>query len=125
MPEQKKGDWLQDTIMFPVVEQLGEVSSYGDYANNGMVNVNMNFPQRQNYLYQVIIEYGRARGSAGGPCRHQPRRREGQGRGQRHARFENAIYFYGVAGLQNYGILTTRRSVASLTPATKAAGGTT
>lgn len=125
MPEQKKGDWLQDTIMFPVVEQLGEVSSYGDYANNGMVNVNMNFPQRQNYLYQVISEYGEREVQRAGLAGINLVAEKDKAAANVMARFENAIYFYGVAGLQNYGILNDPSLGASLTPATKAAGGTT
>src|SRR6185295_13081242 len=33
--ENRKGSWLDQTAMFPVVEHTGEVSSYGDYNNSG------------------------------------------------------------------------------------------
>src|SRR6185437_14865934 len=33
--EKKAGDWLEETRIFPVVEETGEVSSYDDYSNNG------------------------------------------------------------------------------------------
>jgi hypothetical protein len=56
--EERKGTWLDDTAMFPVVEHTGEVSSYGDFAENGRAGANTNWPQRQSYLFQTIAEYG-------------------------------------------------------------------
>jgi hypothetical protein len=38
-------------------------------------------------------------------------------------KFSNLTYFFGVAGLQNYGMLNDPNLSAALTPATKAAGG--
>ncbi|WP_053080455.1 major capsid family protein [Methylobacterium variabile] len=122
--EQKKGDWLQDTVMFPVVEHTGEVSSYGDYANNGMVGVNMNWPQRQNYLYQTISEYGERELGRAGLAGINLVAEKDEAAANVMGRFENSIYFFGVAGLQNYGLLNDPALPASLTPATKAAGGT-
>lgn len=58
MGEVRKGTWLDDTTMFPVAEATGEVSSYGDYNNNGRAGVDTNWPQVQSYLFQVIKEYG-------------------------------------------------------------------
>jgi hypothetical protein len=45
--EVKRGDWLQDIIYFPVVEATGEVSSYGDYNENGNAGINVAWPARQ------------------------------------------------------------------------------
>ena len=56
--EELKGDWTQDTTIFPVVEHTGEVSSYGDYATGGQARANTNWPEVQVYLFQSIIEYG-------------------------------------------------------------------
>src|ERR1700687_115236 len=56
--EVQRGTWLDDTIMFPVVEATGEGSSYGDYNINGRAGVNTSWPQRQSYLFQLIKEYG-------------------------------------------------------------------
>ena len=38
-------------------------------------------------------------------------------------KYQNLTYFFGVAGLQNYGLVNDPRLNASLTPATKANGG--
>lgn len=121
--ERKKGTWVDQTAMFPVVEQTGEVSSYGDFNENGRSGANMNWPQRQSYLWQTIAEYGELEIE-----------RAGLGRvnwvGEVDAaainvsyRFMNQTYFLGVQGLQNFGLLNDPNLSAALTPATKAYGG--
>ena len=123
--EQKKGNWLQDTIAFGVLEHTGEVSSYDDYANNGNVNVNMNWPMRQNYLYQTISEYGEREVERAGLTGINMVAERDAAAANVMSRFENAIYFSGVLGLQNYGILNDPSLGPALTPAPKAAGGVT
>jgi hypothetical protein len=56
--EARKGDWLTETAMFPMVESTGEASSYDDYNGNGRAGVNVQFENRQSYLYQVFTEWG-------------------------------------------------------------------
>src|SRR5690242_9601015 len=40
--EVRKGTWLDQTAMFPVAEATGEVSTYGDFNENGRAGVNTN-----------------------------------------------------------------------------------
>ena len=56
--EKRKGSWTDRTALFPTVEHTVEVTSYGDFSGNGRAGANMNFPQRQAYLFQVVLEYG-------------------------------------------------------------------
>lgn len=122
--EQQKGDWLLDTVAFGVIEHTGEVSSYGDYSNNGNVGVNMAWPQRQNYLYQTISEYGEREAARAGLAGLNLVAEKDNAAATVMGRFENAIYFFGVQGLQNYGLLNDPALPAAISPATKAAGGT-
>lgn len=122
--EQKKGDWLQDTIAFGVIEHTGEVSSYGDFNNNGTTGVNANWPQRQNYLYQTTSEYGERELGRAGLAGIDLAAEKDNAAANVMGRFENTGYFFGVQGLQNYGLLNDPALYAPLTPATKAAGGT-
>lgn len=122
--EQRKGDWTQDTAMFPVVEQTGEVSSYGDFAQNGRAGVNMNWPQFQQYRYQVIIEYGDLESERAGLGKINYVSELQMAAAAVMGKFENTVYSFGVSGLQNYGALNNPYLSAALTPATKAAGGT-
>ncbi|HEY6030502.1 MAG TPA: DUF2184 domain-containing protein [Gaiellaceae bacterium] len=122
--EQRKGDWTTDTAMFPVVEQTGEVSTYGDFAQNGRAGVNMNWPQFQQYRYQTIIEYGDLETERAGLGKiNYVAELQASGSAVM-SKFENTVYSFGVQGLQNYGVLNNPYLSAALTPATKVAGGT-
>lgn len=123
--EVKKGDWLMQTAMFPIVEYTGEVSSYGDFSENGRTGLNTDFPNRQAYLYQIIKEYGELEMERAGLAKIAWATELDKAAINILNRFQNNTYFFGVAGLQNYGGLNDPNLTASLTPATKAAGGTT
>ena len=56
--EVRKGSFVDRTAIFPMVEQTGQVASYGDYNTDGHAGANMNFPVREAFNYQVIVEYG-------------------------------------------------------------------
>lgn len=122
--EVKKGTWLDQTAMFPVVEQTGEVSSYGDYNTNGSTGVNTNWPQRQSYLFQTIKQYGQLELERAGLARIGWVSELDASAAQVLNRFANLSYFFGIAGLQNYGALNDPNLSAALTPAVKAYGGT-
>lgn len=123
--EVKKGDWLTDTELFPVIEQTGEVSSYGDFNNNGRAGVNMNWPAFQSYLFQTTISYGERELGRAGLAKINYASELQTSAADILARYQNLTYGFGVSGLQNYGILNNPYLSAALTPATKAWGGTT
>lgn len=122
--ERKEGDWLRDTAMFPVVESEGEVSSYGDFNDNGHAGANTNWPQRQQYLYQIMKEYGQRETERAGLARINWVSEIDKSAATIMKRYENLTYFFGVTGLQCYGLLNDPSLSASLSPAPKAAGGT-
>lgn len=123
--EVQKGTWLDDTILFPVAEATGEVSSYGDRSENGRAGVNTSWPQRQSYLYQVIKEYGERELERAGLARINWVSEIDKAAALTLNTYANYTYFFGVSGIQNYGLLNDPNLSASLTPGTKAAGGTT
>jgi len=122
--EVKKGDWTTETAMFPVVESTGETSSYGDYSENGSVGVNSNFPQRQSYHYQVMTQWGERELERAGLARIDWANRMNIASVLTLNKFQNKTYFFGVAGLQNYGLLNDPNLSAAIVPTTKVAGGT-
>jgi len=124
MGEERRGTWVDDTIMLPVTEAAGEVSSYGDYAENGVVSSNANWPQRQSYLFQVVKQYGERELDRAGLARINWVAELDYSAATMLNKFSNLTYFFGVQGLQNYGLLNDPHLNASLTPATKAYGGT-
>lgn len=122
--EQKKGTWLDQTAFFPVIEAVGEVTSYGDFNENGHVGANLGFPQRQNYLFQTIKEYGQLELERAGLAKVNWVAEIDAAAATVINKFLNNSYFFGIAGIQNYGILNDPNLPASLTPALKAYGGT-
>lgn len=121
--EKRKGTWLDDTAMFPITEETGEVSSYDDFAENGRSGLNTNWPQRQSYLFQIMKEYGERELERAGLAKIDWVSGINKSAAGAMNRFQNLSYFFGIAGLQNYGLLNDPNLSASLTPATKAGGG--
>lgn len=123
--ETRKGDWVDDAIGFPLIESVGETTSYGDFNDGGgQQSANANWEYRQPYLWQTFTEWG-------------DREAERMGRGRidwvaklniatavSHDKFYNNSLFYGIAGLANYGALNDPSLSAAITPSTKSAGGT-
>lgn len=122
--EVQRGDWTQDTIFFPVIEATGEVSSYGDYNNNGRAGVNASWPQRQNYIFQTIEEYGEREMDRAALARINLVSAIDKAAATVMSKFMNYTYFFGLTGLQNYGLLNDPNLSAAIAPAPKAAGGT-
>ena len=122
--ETKKGDWTTDTAMFQMVESTGEVSSYGDYSENGRAGVNFNTPQRQSYHYQVMTQWGERELERAGLARIDWANRLNIASILTLNKFQNKSYFFGISGLQNYGLLNSPQLSAAITPTTKTAGGT-
>lgn len=122
--EEKKGDWTTQTAFFPMVEHTGEVSSYGDYNENGSSGANVNWPQRQSYLYQTFKEYGELELDRMGLAKLSWVAEQDRAAALAMNKYENLVYAFGIAGLQNYGALNDPNLPASLSPAPKAYGGT-
>lgn len=123
--ETKKGDWLTETAMFPVVESTGETSGYGDYSTSGVAGVNTNFPQRQSFHYQVMTQWGEKELERAGLARIDFANRLNMASILTLNKYQNKTYFFGVSGLQNYGLFNDPSLSAAIAPTTKAAGGTT
>lgn len=121
--ERKEGNWVMDTIMFLQIEHTGEVSSYGDYSEDGLAGANSNFPQRQNYIFQTIVQYGDRELERAGLAKFNWASELNRAAAWTLNNFQNFSYFYGIAGLQNFGLINAPGLSAPLTPALKAWGG--
>lgn len=122
--ERKEGDWTSQTAMFLVVENTGEVSSYGDQNTNGLSDANATFPQRQPYLFQTIVQYGDLEEARMATAKLNWVSEKQVSAAKTLDKFLDYTYHNGVSGLQNYGLLNDPALSAPLTPSTKAAGGT-
>lgn len=121
----QKGSWELDTAMFGMVEMTGETASYGDFNQDGRSDANVNWPQRQNFRVQTFTEWGELELARMGLAKVDWAARKNISSANTLNRWMNAMYFYGVGpALQNYGGLNDPSLAPALTPATKAAGGT-
>lgn len=120
--EIKKGDWTTDTAMFPVIESTGEVSSYGDYSNNGVAGANFDFPQRQSYHYQVVTQWGERELERAALAKVDWANRLNIASVLTLNKYQNKTYFFGVAGLQNYGLLNDPGLIAPIAPTVETGG---
>lgn len=116
--EMKKGDWVTTVTTFIVVESDGEVSAYGDYSNSGNADVNTNFPQRQSFHYQTFTQWGEKELAYSGLAGIDLASRKNVSSALVLNKFQNKTYFYGVAGLQNYGLLNDPALLPSIVPST-------
>ncbi len=114
--ETKKGTWVSDTAMFIVAERTGEVSSYGDFSQDGMSNANVNFPQRQSYHYQTNTRWGERELARASEAKIDWANQVNRGSALALMKYQNLTYLYGVAGLQNYGGTNDPSLPASLAP---------
>jgi hypothetical protein len=121
--EVKKGDWTDETIAFPTVEYDGETTAYGDFDDKGHTGANVNWPQRQAFLFQTIKEYGEREVARQDKAKINWISELDQAATTNMKKFENTAYFFGIAGLQNFGLVNDPALPASLTPATKTEGG--
>ena len=123
--EVKKGDWTTQSLMMPLAESVGHVVSYGDYDNGGTVDMNVSWVPRQPYYYQTIKRVGDREQAQWGVAQIDNNARKDRAVVDTFARFQNRSYFFGISGLQNYGLLNDPSLITPITPATKTAGGTT
>jgi hypothetical protein len=118
--EERVGSFIDTNWIFPVVEHDGQVSAYGDHSNDGNSGANMNFPQRQNFIFQTIGRWGQVE------LERAALAKIGWAEDVRGAaidvlqKFLNQMQFYGVAGLSNYGILNSPGLFPAIAPAPKA-----
>ena len=113
--EVKKGEWTSNSVIFPVVESVGETSSYGDFNENGLSDVNANWPSRQPYHYQNIIRVGEKEMALAGTAGLDWASRKQISSVLTLNKFQNKSYIYGIAGLQNYGMLNDPQLLPSIT----------
>lgn len=123
--ETKRGDWTTDATQFPVVESTGQVSSYGDYNNNGSTGSNVNWVPRESYHYQTISEWGERELERYALAKINYASEVNIASALTLNKFQNKTYFFGVDGLKNYGGLNDPDLPTPITPTPSGTGGGT
>lgn len=102
---EKRGDWTNPIMQFNMIEHTGQVQPYGDYAEDGDVNLNVNYPTRQSYVFQTMASWGDQQIAKYGQAKINYHQQKAIAAAKTIKIAHNTIWFYGVSGLQNFGIL--------------------
>ena len=121
--EVKKGDWEMSTAEFPVAERTGNVSTYGDYSTSGSTGANVNFENYQSYMFQTITQWGNLMLARMSLAKIDYASQLQIASAVALAKFLNQSYFYGIAGLRNFGILNEPNLPTPIAPGPKAYNG--
>lgn len=114
----KIGDWVDDYANFPVEEVTGQVGPYSDFGNGAQVDVNYDYPVRQNFRYQATLKYGDLENEKMARAKVNLAARKQNAAAQIIARAENKFQLYGVEGMEIYGMLNDPNLPATIAPIT-------
>ena len=114
--ESQKGSWEDDIAMFKVAEATGQTSSYGDYSRSGSTDVNYNYPQRQNYLFQAFLQYGDREIARAAKAKIDLPADKQSANALALMKALNFMYLFGVGSLANYGLLNDPNLSAPIAP---------
>jgi hypothetical protein len=98
------------------------VNTYGDFNAGGMSDVNQDWEMRQEYKFQTGIVYGDLEVERAALSKLNLVAEKQMSAAKTLDKFMDFTYHFGVAGLQNYGLLNDPALPAPLNPTTKTAG---
>ncbi|RKS87325.1 uncharacterized protein DUF2184 [Orbus hercynius] len=119
------GNWTTKQYQGRFEEPTGNYGAYGDFSENGTTGANYNWFYRQSFEAQTFVEFGDRDVESYALANID---RVGD---LKYAafltleKFRNASYYYGVDGLQTYGLFNDPNLNPTISPNTKAGGGTT
>lgn len=122
--EVRKGDWTVPYAKFRVQEFTGVSTAYDDYADGAVAGVNVNWPSREQYVFQTTIKYGDLETEMASVAKLNLASEKQRAAARVLDVDANRFYLFGVAGKEIYGLLNDPNLPASITPGTAAGGGT-
>lgn len=114
--ERKIGDWTDRFMTFPVSEVVGDVTPYSDFTNSTTSDVNYEFPNRENFIFETAIKYGDREQATAAKARLNYAGDKQRAAAEIIARAHNRFYLYGVANKRVYGALNDPNLPESETP---------
>ena len=116
--ERKKGDWTTSSAMFRAIEGTGSTTPYADYSNAVTTDINVVYPERDNYIYQTTIRYGEREMALLGKAAVELASEKQIQAAEILDIDANKFYLKGVAGKRIYGLLNDPNLNADISPAT-------
>ena len=121
--EHKKGTWVDTSFMFDVEEYTGGVTAYSDFANNVTADVNNEWVERGNFLFQSVLRYGELEEATAARAKLTLASSKQRSAAYIMANAHNKFNLYGVAGRNIYGMLNDPNLNAAESPNTVTIGG--
>lgn len=118
----RKGEFGTLEARFIMLEDTGKAAIYGDYSTEGIIGGNASFPRREAYYFQSIINYGDMEAAVSGMAAINLVSERQRAAALALSQARNQFWFYGVEGLENYGILNDPRLTAPIAPKAGQAG---
>jgi hypothetical protein len=123
-PPQKTGTYGDKTAQFPIVEYTGSVAPYDDYATEGSSGYNANWPTREAYYFQNYSEWGDLEMAVMSKGKIEAAAMKQRSAAIKIKIAHNKMWFFGVSGLKNYGILNDPNLSAPIAPTAGDVGDT-
>lgn len=114
--EQRYGDWTTPAAKFGAKEFTGSVQPYTDFGQSRTAGVNYAWMDRDNFLFQTVIEYGDLEQAVTSQARLNLAADKQTAAAWTIDRAANRFSIFGVAGKRIYGILNDPNLPASMTP---------
>jgi hypothetical protein len=103
--DRKVGDWTTPYMRFPLEEITGSTQPYSDDANGITTDVNMNWPSREQYVFQTTMRYGDREQAMTAQAKIDLAGRKQQAAARIIEIDSNKFRLLGVAGKSIYGLL--------------------
>lgn len=116
--ERRKGDWTTASAMFKAIEAVGDIAPYADYSNAATADVNVVYPERDNFVYQTTIRYGEREMAMLGKAAIELASEKQISAAEILDIAANKYYLKGVAGKRCYGLLNDPNLPSDISPTT-------
>lgn len=115
--EVRVGDWTTANYKYPVIENTGEANPYADYGDGAASGVNVNWNNREQYIFQTSITYGDLEVDMNAQARINLVDAKQKAAAQTIAIASNKYAMFGVSGKAIYGLLNDPDLPPAITPA--------
>lgn len=114
--EAKKGNFASQQINFRMDEITGDVAPYSDFGQSGETSTNYNWPFREVYRFQTLINVGDLEAEMSGEAKISLVADKQRAAATNIAIAHNKFYLYGVEGKQIFGLLNDPSLLSAIVP---------
>ena len=119
----KTADWKDDISVMKEIEAVARTAAYSDFGKGVTSDVNINFPTREHYRFQTLIEVGDLETERTAAAKINLLSEKQQAAARAIAQDRNEFALFGVSGMDIYGLLNEPNLPAAIAPTTE--GGAT